>query len=78
VALCAVVAIYIPFIGVSLGAGFVVSLVAAAIVIRRRRTAGPLPSSSHAVGASTMLMLGDPPGAPRSDREAARRRDSEA
>jgi hypothetical protein len=57
VAVCALVAIYIPFIGLSLAAGSLFSLVVASIIIRRRRKSGPVPSSSRALGAGTVLKL---------------------
>ena len=63
VLLCAIIAVYIPFIGLSLGTGLVVGLVAAVVLIAIRRKAGPVSSSSRALGAGTMLRLEERGGA---------------
>jgi len=52
-----IVTINIPAIGVPLGIGYVLSALAASLLIRRRRTAGPMPSSAQAAGANTTFRL---------------------
>ena len=57
VAICVLVAVTIPAIGVPLGIGGVLSAFAASVIIRRRRTAGPMRSSAQAGGANTTFRL---------------------
>lgn len=57
VSVCASVAVYVPFIGIALAAGFGIGLIAAMVLIRKRRKTGPVSSSSQALGAAIMLRL---------------------
>ena len=57
VVMCALVAIVIPPIGLSLGAGSVLGTVLAIIWIVRRSKAGPIPTSSQTPGANATLMI---------------------
>jgi hypothetical protein len=59
VAMCAVVALYIPAVGLSLAAGFGLGTVFAIVLIARGRRSGPIPSSSQRPGASTVLSIDD-------------------
>ena len=57
VAICAIIAVTIPSIGVSVGIGLVAGALLALVLIYRRRQAGPLPSSGKGLGASTVLAI---------------------
>jgi hypothetical protein len=59
VATCAVVAIVIPLVGLSLGAGCVLGTLMAIGLIVKRSHAGPISSSSQKVGANTVLRIDD-------------------
>ena len=60
VAMCAIVAVYIPAVGLSLAAGFALgSLLAAALILRRKKS-GPMPSSGRQPGANTVLSIDAP------------------
>ncbi len=73
VAMSAIVAAYIPAVGLSLAAGFALGTVLAAILILRRKKAGPMSSSNQRPGANTVLSIDEPapvskdpdPGSPR-------------
>jgi hypothetical protein len=60
VVMCAIVAAYIPAVGLSLAAGFALGTVLAAVLILRRKRSGPMPSSSQRPGANTMLSIDAP------------------
>jgi hypothetical protein len=62
VAVCALTAIYIPAIGIPLGAGTLLATVGAIVVIRARRRSGPIPSSAKSPGANTTFGMIDGPG----------------
>jgi hypothetical protein len=53
----ALVALTIPAVGLSVGTGLVTGIVMALFLIRRRRRAGVLPSSSKGPGANTTLAI---------------------
>jgi hypothetical protein len=57
VAMCAVVAFYIPPIGISLGTGFLLGTAGAIVMILKRRETGPISSSSQSPGANTTLKI---------------------
>ena len=57
VVICAIVALTIPSIGVSVGTGLVTGVVLALILIHHRRRTGPLPSSGKGPGANTVLAI---------------------
>lgn len=57
VAMSAIVAAYLPTVGLSLAAGFVLGALLAAVLILRRKKSGPLPSSSQRPGANTVLSI---------------------
>jgi len=59
VVVCAVVALTIPPVGISVATGFVLGALLALVWIYRRRHAGPLPSSGQGTGANTMLAIDD-------------------
>jgi hypothetical protein len=61
------VAVYIPSIGVSLATGAALGIVFAIVLIVRRRSRGPLPSSGERPGANTMLAI-DTDGSTADDR----------
>ena len=69
VAICAIIALTIPSIGVSVGTGLVTGGILAIVWISRRRQAGPLPSSGKGLGANTMLAIDgtDEHGVPATD-----------
>jgi len=60
VAMCALVAVYIPTVGLSLAAGFVLGTLHAAVLILRRKKSGPMPSSGLRPGANTVLSIDAP------------------
>lgn len=71
VAMCAIVAVDIPTVGLSLAAGFALGTVLAVVLILRRKNSGPMPSSSQRPGANTVLSIDTPaptPAAPRPHR----------
>src|SRR5262245_6821775 len=72
VVVCAIVAAYIPMVGLSLAAGFVLGALLAAVLILRRRKSGPMPSSSQRPGANTLLSIDSPVPTPEK-RGSARR-----
>jgi Na+/H+ antiporter NhaD/arsenite permease-like protein len=57
VIMCALVAIVLPPVGMSLATGAFVGTVIALVLISRRRKHGPISSSSHAPGANTTFAL---------------------
>lgn len=57
VALCAIIALTIPSIGISVATGLVTGSLLALVWIYRRRQAGPLPSSGQGSGANTVLAI---------------------
>jgi hypothetical protein len=57
VVMCAIVAAYIPAVGLSLAAGAVLGASLAAVLIQWRKKAGPMPSSSQQRGANTILSI---------------------
>ena len=61
VAMALAVALDVPRIGRTLAIGLVLGAVFAAILIRRRRRHGPLPSSGQSAGANTTLSIDTPP-----------------
>lgn len=67
VAMAIVVALNVPRIGQSLAAGLVLGTLFGAILILRRRRAGPVASSGRRPGANTVLSIDDP--TPTSDNE---------
>jgi hypothetical protein len=67
VAMAIVVALNVPRIGQSLAAGLLLGMLFGAILILRRRRAGPVASSGRRPGANTVLSIDDP--APTSDNE---------
>jgi hypothetical protein len=73
VAMCAMVAAYIPTVGLSLAAGFALGTLLAAVLILRRKKSGPMPSSSQRPGANTVLSIDAP--APMPAARGPRRRD---
>lgn len=60
VAMCALVAAYIPAVGLSLATGFALGTLLAGTLILRRKKSGPMPSSSQQPGANTMLSIDAP------------------
>jgi hypothetical protein len=65
VIMCAMVAIVIPPVGLSLGAGCLCGTIVAIVLIRRRGKAGPISSSSQHPGANTTLMIDEADETPR-------------
>jgi hypothetical protein len=63
VAMCAIVAVFVPAVGISLAAGFGLGTLLAAALILRRKKSGPMPSSSQRPGANTVLSIDEPPPA---------------
>jgi len=61
VVMCALVAIVLPAVGVSLATGAVIGTIFAVVLICRRRKNGPLSTSSHARGANTTFDLDEIP-----------------
>ena len=61
VVMCALVAIVLPAVGISLAAGCGVGTLIALVMIATRRRHGPLGSSSQGPGANTTLNLADRP-----------------
>jgi hypothetical protein len=60
VAMAATVALGVPQIGRKIGIGLVLGVVCAVIMIlRARRSGGPMPSSGQHMGANTMLSIDD-------------------
>lgn len=72
VAMAAAVALDVPRIGETIGIGLVLGAVIAAVLIVRRRRAGPMPSSGRGMGANTVLSI-DVPTRADSDDHAGRR-----
>src|SRR5260221_14370568 len=64
VAMCAVVAAFIPPVGLSLAAGFALGTLFATVLILRRKKAGPMGSSGQRPGANTVLSIDAPAPAP--------------
>jgi hypothetical protein len=60
VAMSAIVAAYIPAVGLSLAAGVTLGTLLAAVLILRRKKSGPMPSSSRQPGANTILSIDEP------------------
>jgi hypothetical protein len=60
VAMALLVAWWVPRIGLTLAAGFVLGLALAVVLIARRRSSGPMPSSGQALGANTILSIDHP------------------
>jgi hypothetical protein len=57
VVVSALVALYIPAVGLSLAAGFALGTLLAIVLIVRRRKSGPMPSSGKRPGASNVLSI---------------------
>jgi hypothetical protein len=57
VAMATTVAIFVPRIRFSMAIAVLLGVVLAALLIARRRRNGPLPSSSHHLGAHSMLVI---------------------
>jgi hypothetical protein len=72
VAMSVVVTIFVPRIRLTMAIGLLLGAALAAVLIARRRRAGPLPSSSQRPGAHSMLSIEPPPAAAagESDRSA--------
>lgn len=56
-AIALVVAWFVPRIGLTLGAGVVLGALLGAVMILRRRSKGPLPSSGRGTGANVILSI---------------------
>ena len=56
---CAMVAIFIPPVGISLGVGSLAGTAVSILLIVRRRKTGPISSSSRSPGANTTFHLDD-------------------
>ena len=77
VVVAAAVAASIPEIGTSIAAGLILGVLFAVVLIRRRRAAGPMPSSGQRPGANTTLAIDAPddpvaPVEPAEDQHDAR------
>ena len=57
VVMCALVAIDVPAVGLSLGTGFFLGTAGAIVMILRRRETGPISSSTKSPGANTTFKL---------------------
>jgi hypothetical protein len=58
------VALGVPQVGKSMAAGLLLGALMAVVLIRRRRAAGPMPSSGQRPGANTTLAIDAPDAAP--------------
>jgi hypothetical protein len=64
VAMAGAVAVFVPRIRLTLAAGLALGLLLALVLIVRRRTAGPLPSSGERPGAKVVLAIDTAAGDP--------------
>jgi hypothetical protein len=60
VAVCLVVALAMPAVGIPVGAGLIAGVVMALVLIHYRRRRGVMPSSTGRPGANTMLAIDEP------------------